>query len=83
MSRVPLKLNVDEPPIQVDPETYIFNFGKHKGESFLDVLTEDANYLVWCLDELDWFTVDRSTEDAIYEEVDIQQNYSAELEFGS
>lgn len=78
MAKLSINLNTN-----IDPETYIFTFGKHKGKSFLDVLTEDAKYLVWCLDELDWFTVDRSTEDAIYEEVDNQQDYLAELEFGS
>lgn len=45
----------------------VFTFGKHKGKSVEDVLSFDPSYLVWCLENLDWFDVDTGLEDEIYE----------------
>jgi hypothetical protein len=29
-----------------------FDFGKHRGEAFIDVVEEDPGYVEWCLDEV-------------------------------
>lgn len=31
------------------------NFGKHKGEEVQDVILEHPDYLLWCLDNIEWF----------------------------
>lgn len=80
MATIPI--NLDK---KIDPETYIFTFGKHEGESFLDVLTIDANYLVWCIENVRFFMVDRHTEDTIYDEAyeqDTNDEGFSELDFG-
>lgn len=34
---------------------YVFNFGKHKGESFENVLRYDSEYIYWCISNVEWF----------------------------
>jgi hypothetical protein len=43
----------------------IFTFGKYKGSSLEDVIYDDFKYIVWCLDNLEWFQV----TEAVYEEL--------------
>lgn len=46
--------------MKVNPDTYIFSFGKHKGYSYETVLVSDAQYIVWCADNIEWFELDDS-----------------------
>jgi len=41
----------------IDPETYVFNFGKYKGKTYEEVVKEDINYIRWCDEWIDWFTI--------------------------
>lgn len=77
-----IPINLDK---KIDPDTYTFTFGKHEGESFLDVLTIDANYLVWCIENVRFFVVDKATKDEIYDEAyeqDTNDEGFSELDFG-
>lgn len=40
-------------------------FGKHQGRLIEDVLDEDPNYLLWCLENVDDFEVDKALQDEI------------------
>lgn len=35
----------------------ILTFGKYEGETVLDVIKKNAGYILWCIDEIDWFDV--------------------------
>lgn len=35
--------------------SWVMNFGKHKGLTLLDALTEDPSYIEWCLKNVEWF----------------------------
>lgn len=39
-------------------ETWVFTFGKYKGEKLIDVLDTDARYVKWCLDNIPWLDAD-------------------------
>ena len=45
----------------IDPGTYVFDFGKHKGKSYQDLLwsgvalIEDIQYVLWAHDKVDKF----------------------------
>ncbi len=36
----------------------VFEFGKHNGEMFGDVIVDHPTYVAWCLDEIDGFDLD-------------------------
>jgi hypothetical protein len=42
----------------VDPETFTFGFGKHKDETYKSVLSYDAQYIVWCHNNVEGFMLD-------------------------
>lgn len=37
-------------------------FGKYKGQSVDEVIDNDPDYLVWAVEEIDWFELDEETE---------------------
>lgn len=39
----------------IDPDEYVFNFGKYKGEFYGDVRDKVPQYIQWCDDNLHWF----------------------------
>lgn len=41
------------------------NFGKYKGHTVEDILTRDPEYLLWLLENVDRFEVDKALQDAI------------------
>jgi hypothetical protein len=43
--------------MQVRPETFVFGFGKHEDETYEDVLYYDAQYIVWCHNNVEGFTL--------------------------
>ena len=49
------------------------NFGKYCGETLKTILEDDPGYLVWCLENVEWFEVDQDLEDIIYEAYDWEQ----------
>lgn len=40
-------------------------FGKYKGQPVEDVLADDPSYLLWCLENVESFSVDQALEDEI------------------
>ena len=42
----------------IDPESYVFTFGQYKGIEYTDVAYDDPGYILWCVENLDWFNVD-------------------------
>lgn len=32
--------------------TFVFNFGRHKGENLFNVITQDESYLYWCVNNI-------------------------------
>jgi uncharacterized protein (DUF3820 family) len=41
-------------------EDYKFTFGKHKGETVKELVQKDPSYLVWCIENFDWFKVSQT-----------------------
>lgn len=35
--------------------SYVFNFGRKKGQRFLDVVKHDPDYVLWCAENIEWF----------------------------
>ena len=61
---------------------YRFTFGKHKGRTVEHVLDEDAGYLLWCNEEINWFILDSEVyEDATVK--DAEENYYPFDEYGA
>lgn len=56
---------------EVDFENYRFNFGKYNGELIEDVVRYDADYVLWCVENISWFAL---TEDDLH----IVKEYSEE-----
>lgn len=49
-----------------------FTFGKYKGDTIEDVLEDNYEYIIWCLDNLDWFKV----SEEVYEKLtELQDKY--------
>jgi len=46
-----------------------FTFGKHKGESLINVLVSDKEYLAWCF----WFNLDQKYEELRFIKENIKQ----------
>lgn len=65
----------------------MFTFGKHKGETLVDVIREDAQYVLWLQDEgICKFTdkiLDKADDAAQRQRIDyLRENYSeGDLEF--
>lgn len=43
----------------------VLNFGKYKGSTVDSVLEEDPKYLLWALENVERFEVDKALQDAI------------------
>ena len=47
----------------IDPKTYVFDFGQHRGKSYQDLLwsgvalIEDIQYVLWAHEKVDKFTL--------------------------
>lgn len=50
-----------------EPEMYDwytkFDFGKYKGETIADVVAHDPKYILWAVENIDWFDVPASVLD--------------------
>ena len=47
---------------------YVFDFGaKHKGDHIDDVLKSDPQYIVWCIENIDWFEATDMVEKLAYD----------------
>ena len=58
----------------IDLDTYVFTFGKHKNRSIRDVIDDDANYVLWCHDNIEWFKLSEGDYDKVDLEADRQGN---------
>jgi len=41
----------------LNPDKWVFTFGKHKGKVLRDVLNEEPSYVWWCIRKFEWFVV--------------------------
>lgn len=41
---------------------YVFTFGVHKGDHIDDVLKDNPGYIVWCIENLEWFSATEMVE---------------------
>ena len=59
--------------MNIEPNEYgLYNrlkFGKYKGEYVQDVIEKDPDYLLWCLDNIDWFKLTKETEAQLDERI--------------
>ena len=46
----------------------IFTFGKYKGKTLLEVLDNDAQYIVWCIHNIENFTIDSQLKKELLEQ---------------
>lgn len=81
--------NFGEPIKKVYGVQDVFTFGKYKGNTVEDVIHDDYGYIVWCLDNLEWFKVDEyvyelltTTMDKYYESKRDYFEYWMPEEFG-
>jgi len=44
-----------------------FTFGKYRGKKIGEVVLYDASYIVWCIENIEWFTTNTELEDIAYE----------------
>jgi broad specificity phosphatase PhoE len=56
----------DPDPEPIDPETYIFTFGKYKGETYRDIREIDPRYILWADENVKWFCVPDGEIDEIF-----------------
>ena len=47
-----------------------FTFGKHKGKTLLEVLESDAQYIVWCIRNIENFTIDSQLKEELLKQYD-------------
>lgn len=61
------------------PKTYTLedelSFGKYQGKALKEVIDTNAGYVVWMIDEIEWFSVDDEADDYL-EGIIGQDNYS-------
>jgi hypothetical protein len=43
----------------------ILTFGKYKGWKVDDIAAENPGYLIWCIENIDWFKVSKEYERAL------------------
>lgn len=58
----------------IDLDRYSFSFGKYKGKSIRDVIDEDAEYVVWCHENVRGFTLKDTDYQEVLKEMDRQGN---------
>ena len=63
---------IDRTEKKILSETYVFQFGKHSGETMDDVIETDASYVLWCIKNIDWFKVSKKLLNKIMEMDDRQ-----------
>lgn len=68
------------PDTKISLESYKFTFGKNKGLYLKDVVEEDPNYVIWCMENIEWFKLSPSDEDYVYS---LEQRYSNTYNHGS
>jgi hypothetical protein len=65
-----------QPPI--DPDEYVFTFGKYKGKFYGDIREQWPQYIQWCDDALDWFNLPDDEREYIDELVAEEQEHWGE-----
>ena len=71
-SRKPKYFNIDEK----------LTFGKYKGYTLRSVIESERNpeYLLWCLENIEWFFVDDETEIIIGEATEYWNDWKLDME---
>ena len=54
------------------------NFGKHKGRRVEEVLGVNPDYLQWCLDNIEWFSLDNEANQELLDTLDEYREYDDE-----
>lgn len=57
-------------------KTSVLRFGKHRGETIKEIISDDVTYIEWALDEVDGFELDEAAMD-LYEK-QLEVHYSNE-----
>lgn len=65
----------------IEPEEYVFGFGKHRGMTYLDVREIDPWYIQWCAESIEWFKLTPDEKEYVDELVDEQSGPTDELDF--
>lgn len=53
----------------LDHKSFVFTFGKYKGSSYQEVLSEDPGYIRWCHREIDWFMLSSEEYDNVLDHI--------------
>ena len=70
-----------QPSSKATPATLstVLTFGQYKGETIQDVMKHDASYLIWAVENIDWFDIDvvvmEVIEDAAFEQSEEESYY--------
>jgi hypothetical protein len=54
----------------IDPDTYVFSFGKYRDSSYEEIFKDDPQYILWCHEEIDSFTLTNLELDRVMEKID-------------
>jgi hypothetical protein len=64
----------------IDPDTYVFSFGKYRDSSYEEIFKDDPQYILWCHEEIDSFTLTNLELDRVEEQVSIENRDNCFLE---
>ena len=65
--------------LSIDIDTYVFTFGQYKGVAYSDVKNDDPGYILWCMDNMDWFKISYDEKQellALTEDINIDNTFS-------
>jgi hypothetical protein len=55
----------------------ILSFGKYEGQTIKDVIRVDPDYILWCIDNIEWFELDEEAEEELeWAYADDDEDYS-------
>ena len=55
--------------------SYVFTFGKFKDYTIQHVIDEEPNYVLWCIENIEWFDVEPFIEDMAEENQEPDMSY--------
>ncbi len=57
----------------IDDLDYQLKFGKYVGRSLTEMLTKNPEYIIWAVDNIEWFTLSERLEEMFDTEVEHQK----------
>lgn len=58
---------------------YVFSFGRYRGNDFRNVVLENPCYVLWCCDNIPWFSLSDNTKENLKGYIEFYNNYKTEF----